>query len=153
VKRAKRAAAYLSAVMRHRVYAPTADCWTCGDVEDDDAGERLAFAVALDLGLQMGDGLERLSDDQADALDGSLEVLGVPFCERCVSWVVAYGASVSMRPPPPDCPCNAIPWLRDMRGRGLVQTIPQCAFAFGLVLGDDAKRCEVCQALAQNRRG
>ena len=152
VTRQQRAGLFLVAAMRQGRYAISglSTCVTCGEVDVDEAGEREAFAVALDLGLTLGDGLARLDvDDKPGAFDVAIATAGVPFCDRCVPWIL-YAASVARRPPP-ECPCKAIPWLHSLCELHLVETIPQCAFAFGLVLGDDARRCDVCRALAKGR--
>lgn len=133
--------------MRQRRYARAgvATCATCGRVRGDDVGRREAFAVFLDLGFALGDGLEDLGVEREEAFDLAIATKGTPLCAPCGAQVVSYSLAIAGRSAPPDCPCEAI------EGLASLSAIPPCAFAFGFVLGDEVKRCATCQALARGR--
>jgi hypothetical protein len=137
--------AFLSAVLRQKHYAPAgvATCATCFDAGEGEAHDRQVFATTLDLGLVLGDFLDIDAVDRPGALDGMIDATGAPFCAVCAPRILSFAIALSGRGAPPECACHGLASVPDTR------QIPALGFACGLVLGDEVKRCDVCQALAR----
>jgi hypothetical protein len=151
VTRRELAEAFLRAVLRQETYAPQGfeSCVACFDVPEDDAGRRCVYAEALDLGLALGDALELARRaGEAGALDLVVRVGGTPFCEQCAARLAGFVLAGVAHRAPPACPCAAIPGLVDLFSPA---GLGPWAFSFGLVFGDECRRCEVCRAMARGR--
>lgn len=114
-----------------------ATCATCGDV--DEGARARVFAVSLDLGLVLAEGMAKVNRD-ADELMAGVSVQGVPYCAHCAPTILLYALTFAARETPRECPCASVEFLEP-------RIVPHWGFACGLVLAGELARCDVCRAL------
>jgi hypothetical protein len=139
----QRAMALVAAGLRTGKYARAGfdSCVTCGEVPNDEGARRRAFAVSLDLGIALGDGLAQ-AGDALELIEVGVDAQGVPYCARCAVAVFACVLAFAARPAPKGCPCASLELYEQLEGR-----LAQWAFACGLTLAGELSRCRVCVAL------
>ena len=139
----QRAVAFMGAVLRVQKYAPSGyeSCATCGDVGKDEGSRRTAFAVSLDLGILLAQGFEEYSADSRPMMDLAVASAGAPFCRRCAAAIAPLVMATAARQSGVKvCPCVSLYLIP-------AEAIAPYAFAMGLVLYDEIRRCATCVAL------